>query len=54
MPIFRKVFPVTRRYWSVVGAAVGVEEAIAPAFAAAASMTMVRVEVAVLASRETR
>ena len=47
MPIFGRVFPVTRRYWSVVEATVGVEEAIASAFAAAASMRMVRVEVAV-------
>jgi hypothetical protein len=46
MPIFGRVFPITWRYWSVVEAAVGVEEAIPPAFAAAASMRMVRVEVA--------
>ena len=42
MPVFGRVPPVTRRYWIVVEATVGVEEAIAPA--AEASMRVVRVE----------
>jgi hypothetical protein len=40
----REEAAVTRRYWSVVEATVGMEEAIVPA--AEASMRMVRVEVA--------